>query len=451
MLPLHFVSKFILQRHCKTFQRYENMIDYLKLSIYCTSLIQDLEQNTLLEWVKKEEKINLFDLEVIKTKTVKQYKGIYFCFYSNSLDILFKPHYYFNNNLHNANDFKTIDCINVIKDFKNTFKIDLTLLKVVNIEFGLNVISPIDIKELITFLVYHGRNEFRNDTGLAYSKKSYSTKKNGTANEYKIIKAYAKGLQFPQYTHINTFRFEVKSKRSAYINSQLEIYTANDLLNIEVYTKMIETLITEFNEVLILDCTTNFETLNTKEFVKVQKYLNAFLWYKFINQSRNSFSKNKNIYHKLIDKVENNLKSQLAKIIFNKLEILKEGAIFTPATKVKEGAISSIYKGRICTQNKSNIDEVENSICKITGLNISMQKDSILLSHTGLRYYFENDRKLFEQIKQKHLPKLWINADFETIIKELAHNIRNTSSNREIRQDRIYPSLQSNFLGQFGI
>ena len=194
------------------------MIDFLKFYITDNSTIQHLENHYLLEWVKSEDKLNLFDIEVIKTKTIKQYKGIYFCFYTNRIDILFKPHYYFNDNLHNANDFRAIDCINAVLELKNTFNIDLKLLKVVNIEFGINVLSPIDIKKLITFLLYHEKNEFKTDIGLAFSKKSFRATTTGMINSYKIIKAYAKGLQFPQYTDINTFRFEVKSKKSKYIN-----------------------------------------------------------------------------------------------------------------------------------------------------------------------------------------------------------------------------------------
>ena len=103
---------------------------------------------------------------------------------------------------------------------------------------------------------------------------------------------------------------------------------------------------------------------------------------------------------------------------------------------------------------KNNLNfEVKNSrFCKITGLNISIQKeDSFLLSHTGLRFYFETDKKVFEQIKKQYLPKLWFNSNFETIIKELAHNIRTIHYNQNTKQVRIYPSMQSNFLGVFGI
>lgn len=420
------------------------MIDFLKLSIYCGSLIKYLENHVLLEWVKDENSINLFDIEVIKTKTIKQYKGIYFCFYSNRIDILFKPHYYFNDNLHNANDFRIIDCINTVLEFKNIFKIDLKLLKVVNIEFGINILSPIDIKKLITFLLYHEKNEFKTDIGLAYSKKSFRATINGMVNSYKTIKAYAKGLQFPQYTDINTFRFEVKSKKSKYIN-QMGIYTANDLLDYECYIKMTTELKKEFDNVLILDCETNFKNLTPKEQAKINNYTNPLIWFSIGQDTyRNRFNKEKTKYYNLVNKVENNLKKQLDKIIFEKLEFLKSGAI------------SPIYKGRICTQdNNQNIiknDEIKKSICKVTGLDISMQKDnSILLSHTGLKYYFENDKEIFEQIKRRYLSKVWHDSDFEIQIKEIAHNIRNTDSNQRIKQIRTYQSHQVNFLIGLGI
>ena len=424
------------------------MIDFLKLQTYDLMLVDYFNNNDLLTWLFDTDKLNHFDTEVITTKKVKQYKGIYFCFYSNRLDILFKPHYYFNHNLHNANDFRIIDCINVINEFKNDLNIDLNLLKVVNIEFGLNVISPIDIKDLITFfLAYHERNEFRTDTGLAFSKKSYSTNKNGTANKYKFIKAYAKGLQFPEYTNINTFRFEVSSKEHKYCKSELNITTANELLNVDVYFKMIETLIKEFKEILILDCVTDFKSLHPKEQKKINEYLNPLKWYKILNQNRNSFSKNKTNYYKLIDKIENHLKNQLEKIIFDKLELLKEGAYSTPKENIKKGAYSTIYKDGICTQNTNEIDEVNSSICKITKLDISMQKyNSNLLSHTGLKYYYETDKKIFEQIKRKYLSKVWYNSDFQIQIKEIAHNIRNTKNNQTIKQKRIYKPFQLNIL-----
>lgn len=428
------------------------MMDFLKLETYTISQIDYFKNHSLLDWVSDTDRINNFDNEVITTKKVKQYKGIYFCFYSNKLEIRFKPHYYFNDNLHNANDFRIIDCINVLVEVKNALKIDLQAFKVVNIEYGLNCISPINIKDLITYLTYHEKNEFRTDIELAYSKKSYSVTANGTANQYKIIKAYAKGLQFPNDANINTFRFEVKSKKSRFINP-LGIYTANDLLNPNVYLTLVESLINEFEKVLVLDCATDYRSLTQKEQNKIAKYNNPMEWYKINNASnRNSFSKNKTAYYKLTDKVPNNLKSQLRQIIYDKLETLKKGAISPPKNRIKKGADSQLYNRGICTYNESTIDRTKNTICKVTGCTISMQKDnSILLSHTGLKHYYNTDKNMFEQLKRKYLSKVWYDSSFELQIKEMAHNIRNHRSNQHIKQNRLYQPQQVNILTQLGI
>ena len=331
------------------------MLDFLKFSITDNGLIHYLENHILLDWVQNEDKINLFDIEVVKTKTVKQYKGILFCIYSNRIDVFFKPHYYFNGNLHNANDFKIKDCINVVLELKNAFKIDLKLLKVVNVEFGLNVVSPIDVKKLIAYLVYHEKNEFKTDVGLAFSKKSYKANLNGTINNYKIIKAYAKGLQYSKYADVNTFRFEIKSKQSKYIN-KLCIYSANDLLNFNTYENLVKEIISEFDKVLLLDCETDFSSLKQSEQSKITNYLNTITWFKISQDCyRNRFNKEKIKYCNLVNKVQNNLKNQLDKIILNKLEFLKSGAISTHSKNIKSGAISNIYKGGICTKTENSV------------------------------------------------------------------------------------------------
>jgi hypothetical protein len=53
-----------------------------------------------------------------------------------------------------------------------------------------------------------------------------------------------------------------------------------------------------------------------------------------------------------------------------------------------------------------------------------MQKDnSILLSHTGLKYYQNRSKSVWTN-QRKYLSKQWIKSDFETQIKEITHNSR---------------------------
>lgn len=72
-----------------------------------------------------------------------------------------------------------------------------------------------------------------------------------------------------------------------------------------------------------------------------------------------------------------------------------------------------------------------------------MQKDdSHLLSHTGLKYYYDNDPKTFEEIKNRFLSDRWRNNDFHLQIKEMAHNSRNRMNNLKLKQYRLHPSDQ---------
>lgn len=310
-------------------------VDFIKSQTRCQKTINHFENHTLLLWVSETEKLLFGDIEIITTHKIKKYKGIYFAFHPNRLDIYFKPHYYFNNNLHNANDFYVRDCIKTILEFREIFEIDLLQLKIVNIEFGVNIIAPVDVKDLLDLIIYHDKNKFHTDVGLPYSKRSYKPQKDGTANEYKIIKAYAKGIQQPEYCNKNTFRFEVKSKESKYIN-QLGIHTLNDLLKKEVYNKLAEKINEEFNKLLILDTITNFKNLNVKDQKTIEMYNNPLVWNKIIkNPYRNNFCNHKNTYLSLINKVEHNLKNQMQKLISEKLDTLKKGAISTANKKTK--------------------------------------------------------------------------------------------------------------------
>lgn len=421
------------------------MIDFLKILITDQTLITQINANPLLIWNNKQERLSHFDFETVLSKQTKIYKGVLFCFYDNKVEVLFRPHYYFNDNLHNANDFSVDDCIMIINQLIN--ELNLTAytndLKIINIEYGINIISPIDCKELVTFISYHGKNEFRSDAGLAYSKKSYSETKNGTANKYKIIKAYNKGLQFPNYCDINTFRFEVKSKKSSYINS-LDVNFINDLLKPNTYKTLANELLKEFKNVLILGNSKEHKTLTKKENNQLNKYLNPNNWYKVKQGHRNNFNQTKKRYFSLLEKTGYNIHTEIENIIKNKLGILeKKCADLPPQQKTQKCAYLPI-------NIKTNCTPLLKHNCIITGLDISMQKEgSFLLSHTGLKYHHTHNRKLFDEVKNKYLTIKWTNADTETQIKEIAHNIRNKVNNTRIKQRKLYTSQQTNLLIYF--
>lgn len=183
---------------------------------------------------------------------------------------------------------------------------------------------------------------------------------------------------------------------------------------------------------MILGDSQEHQTLTTKENNLLNKYLNPNNWYKVKQGHRNQFNKTKKRYLKLINKTGYNIHAELKNIIIEKLKNLEQ-----------KGAFSTINIIGNCTPLlKQN--------CIITGLDISMQKEgSFLLSHTGLKYYYAHNRKLFDEVKNKYLSVKWFYADTETQIKEIAHNIRNKVSNARIKQQKLYTQQQTNLLIYF--
>jgi hypothetical protein len=383
--------------------------------------------------------------EILQSKQTKVYKGIYFCTYDNKLEILFKPHYYFNDNLHNANGFTAKDCINTLNTFKNTFELPTKELIILNIEIGINAISPIGCKDLITYSIYHERNQFINSSdNLRYSKISFKHNRNGNANNYKKIKFYAKGLQFPQYANNNTFRFEIKSKRTSYIKSKLNIFTFSDLLVLSNYITFANEIRSEFEKILILDIDNSKENLTPKEQIKLNEYNNPIYWNKSINKSRNVFNTDKTKYNKLLSKTNNSLKEKMTTIVNNKLNELTKGcAILTPQKETKKCAVLNVYIMENCTPKQIKK-------CLVTGLDISMQKeDSKFIQKVGLRLLFIDNNIKYRELEKKYLSKKWINVKFDKQIIELSHNIRNEYFNQKYKQKRKYRVSQKDLLNVF--
>lgn len=305
------------------------MIDFLKIKVTSAYIIDYFWAHPLLYFHSENEKL-LNDYETIKSKHKRQYKGVVFEFSNSVLYIHFKPHYYYNNQVHNANDFSFLNSIKTIKDFLNKFEVKASEFQIINIEFGLNVVIPqhlICVKDLLIHMIYHGKNPFSTNHKYMFCRFSNSVNKHGITNVYKIIKAYAKGVQFPMHTDKNTLRFEVKSLRKKYING-LGIYTLHDLLNPNVYNILSQAILREFDEVLIIDDTTKPKLSKTKLNNHFKK-LNPICWGKLLGKSQNVFRRNIKTYYEALNTCDTHLKKEVRKLIFDKLLELKMCAYLT--------------------------------------------------------------------------------------------------------------------------
>lgn len=408
-----------------------NMIDFIKIVVYDKPQIDNIWNNDLLEFYETKEK--RISIDEVKEYKIFSYKNLLFEKHFvngklHRLEISGSIHVLKNNGIHNANDFSFTDSINTIYQLKDLFNLDLTLCKIVNLEYGLNLIPKEDVKNIVLWLKYHNRNEFRYFPGLKYAKQSATFKTDTKVNKYKFIKAYAKGLQLfdgKLYGNKNTFRIEVKSKESKYINS-LGIYTLKDLTESQSYLRLSIELLKEWENVLLLDM--NLQPLND---ARLNKYLSSDFWENSINQHRNHFSKHKQNYFSLLYQYPDNLHKNIHSLIENKLNQFEK--------EQKRGCKFHRVKNNKGVQIRPYI-KVENApVCKLTGIDISMQRtDSFLLSHTGLKYHYKNNPELFQRIKYKYLPKEWINSEFKIQIEKTAHNIRCCYNNRVLKQNRKY-------------
>lgn len=195
-----------------------------------------------------------------------------------NVEVCFSPHYIFNNDLHNGNDFTSS---NAIKTIKETFlkigilESEMQDFKVTSLEYGLNLNTGLQIENLINGILYTKKTPFIiSNPNHPYFKISKST-------NYKEVKAYAKGLQFEDFPNYNIekniFRFEVRSKQSKKIRN-LGINTIADLLDPKVYDVLFQSLLNEWENVLVMNPELKDE-VNSPEYwsnVLADKYRHQF-------------------------------------------------------------------------------------------------------------------------------------------------------------------------------
>jgi len=309
------------------------MIDFIKIVITDSVLVQRLWTNPLLYFKNEIDKLDNATGEIINKKT-KQFEGVTFKKEPHQpkdqkeglerLIICFKPHYWFNHNKHNANIFRTIDCIKTIERFLRLFqlnKFNFKSLRIINLEYGVNFILPGYGKDLISYDCYHSRNEFIRDRELQFSKISFSYNRKGKPNTYRQIKFYSKGFQFPVYCDKDTLRFEVRTKQSKKINS-LGIINIGDLLNREVYENIKLDIISSVRNTHIIDRNPKTDKLSKREKNLLNKYSNAGFWFDALNNNRTSaFNEKKKLYLKYLDKTGFNLNSHFFEKISENLNL----------------------------------------------------------------------------------------------------------------------------------
>ena len=364
------------------------------------------------------------------------YKGLEFKIYdTGTITLSGSLHKYWNDGAHNYNDFDNEGVLFVLNDLNTKFDIDPNKCILKCLEIGINITPPVPTNEILDNCLLHKTKPFE------YQINSDEGKYKQVQHSQYIIKIYNKALHYKSKgfkVRTEIMRFEIKYTKMQKLNEK-GIFSLKDLINYGLQNFKDEVL-NEWQNVLYYDNTIQIDPLTKKLKKAVLEYSNPNYWTGLLANSQNkNFTYHKNQLKKIIEKNSNKVQDLTAQIMSEKIDFLNSKTIQIDPLTILSKRIVLNYE-----------NEVKKHLCKVTGFNISMQKEnSILLSHTGLKYYYKTDKRIFEQIKRRYLSKIWFKSNFQTQIKELAHNIRNTNSNQKIKQSRIYKEGQITLLEQF--
>ncbi len=414
------------------------MIDFIKIYVFDKGVIDRITNLDFIHKVNYSQWVNFKTGQIFITHKF-DLDGILFYWDDYKLTIVLKPHYYFNENIHNANDFTTSKSLETLTGIIQRLELENALehLKIVGIEYGVNfVIDAIDT-EVVNAICYHSTNQFYNIKDLPYCKVSYQTSKSGKANQHKQYKFYAKAIQHPTHCKPNTLRAEIRSNRSKYIN-KLGIYTVADLLNLETYQTFKDHLTKETEQLFFTQELKKTRSLTPHQRATLKKMNSPFYWQKVLKNQRSKFTRKKAQYFTLLDKTGYNLTKIVITGIKDKLNELfteKCGLTSRPLKTVKSGLTSYNSILRHCTTFKT---------CLVTGENITMQnRDSFLLSNTGLKKLEQTNPTRFKELVNNYITGNH-NKYETTIYSQLSKQIRNEYFNRQHQQKRLYPVEQTN-------
>lgn len=185
-------------------------------------------------------------------KQIAVYNNLKFVINKGRVTLQGSLHKYKNGGEHNYDDFTWEELTQVLQDLKEKFNIRLEECILLNLEIGVNIIIPIACYLILNNLMFHYGKSFK-DVNI----------KNGN---YKIVKhqrysvkVYDKGLQYKIEDRI--LRFELHYTKMIDLNKK-GIHTLQDLIKEEHYNTFLTMLITEWEKILLFDCTINAEKLS---------------------------------------------------------------------------------------------------------------------------------------------------------------------------------------------
>ena len=315
----------------------------------------------------------------------------------------------------NGNDFSLIDVLDMLKHVSKLLGCPLQKMIIENIEFGLNLKTSFNHALFINGLLFHRNTAFE----FQYGRNSAQAK-----HQRYIFKIYNKSFQYGMKEGV--LRIELKYMKMVDLN-KIGFNTAADL-NAGCFKNLLTLLISKVKEVMYYDSTMRTSRLKKTERNALDRLSNLLYWMKLPSSQRDRPKKKLNHY---IENYSDNLKQKL-------LDCMEETYVIINHDYELESDVVINHVGTSIKATKNIYIK-----CRVTGLDISMQKEgSLLLSITGLKYYQTYSPEVFAELRHRYLTPKWFASTNQKQIEEIAHNIRTFRKNRMRQQRSLYKDYQ---------
>ena len=275
--------------------------------------------------LEDNEYVRFFDAIVLKTGEYGSYKrgyykGLKFTIYYitektnyRRVTIAGSLHKYWNNGIHNYNDFGMKELVLVLKDIYQKFNIHPRNCILRSIEIGVNLIVPTLTKTVLENCILHKTKPFEPNT---YRGKGYLIQ---NSKSHYLIKIYDKKLDSKEKGYSSNkelMRFEIRYLKMQFLNN-LGIFTMQDLLNFGL-EKFKPILLNHWKSILFFDS----EALNKCK--RKYQYNNGKFWTKL---KKENFKYHRKKLNELTIKNNGNLKNDIYNIMNEKIDKLTKNTL----------------------------------------------------------------------------------------------------------------------------
>ena len=384
---------------------------------------------------------------------IARYKGLTFIDRGSVIEVRGSIHVYNNNGIHNYNSFGLSEIHLVLFELADKLSVVSDNAELKNLEFGVNMAIDFAPGDFLNSIIGYKSKLF---THQREKNKDYRE----CALHQFFIKVYDKGLQHG----LNKFilRFELKYIKMEKINS-MGIRYLSDLLDPVKLQELRQMLLQVYDEILIGDNTVEPAGLLTKDEVLFAKGHNPNHWVANLPKPQRyekgakdkKYRADKTLYYRRVERFKELLSETgadaMKKHVRSLMHETSKNLLANAQQKCVKmtSCLGDTHKPKMCQNdqveitdemcqndplfysvNNTSLSKTSVRCCLVTGLDISMQKDtSKYLCTEGVKYYKENEPEVWEQLQNRLSPK-WKDAPIDKKIAEIHHSIRNENLNK---------------------